>query len=86
MTQKQIETAMANLALGMFIMLLAVLVVSPLLGLALGGALRLAAWLWGYELLPFGRAFVIGWGACLAWIVVAVLAQKMRKMDTGYAD
>ncbi len=78
MNQKQIETAVSNLVFGMFVMLLAALVVSPLMGLALGGGLRFAAWLWGYELLPFGRAVVIGWGACIAWIVVAVLAEKLR--------
>ncbi len=78
MNQKQVETAVSNLVFGMFVMLLAALVVSPLMGLALGGVLGFAAWLWGYELLPFGRAFVIGWGACLAWIVVAVLAEKLR--------
>ncbi len=78
MNQKQIEIAVSNLAFGMFTMMLAILVVSPLIGLALGGALRLAAWLWGYELLPFGRAFVLGWGGCLAWIMVSILVEKLR--------
>lgn len=78
MNQKQIETTVSNLMFGMFVMLLAVLVVSPLLGLVFGGALKFAAWLWGYDLLPFGRAFVLGWGACIAWIMVAVIVEKLR--------
>ncbi len=79
MNQKQIETAVSNLVFGMLTMLLAVMVVSPLMGLALGGCLRLAVWLWGYDLLSFGQAFVIGWGSALTWMFVHYLLARIHR-------
>ncbi len=78
MDEKAITQRVENLTAGMLALVGSALFVSPVIGVFIGSALKLGMWLGDFGYMPFGRAFVLGWAGCFAWILIGIILDKVR--------